>query len=85
MSLGWKAACGLPVPAYSPRGLGRLPCCDRASTKRAAPRGQGALVMRGHLGRAPCCCAMGLAWSARVCETRSSLCAETVMRNFVRA
>lgn len=26
-----------------------------------------------------------LAWSARVCETRSSLCAETVVRNFVRA
>lgn len=66
-------------------GPGVLVACLVATARVQREQRPGVSVLRGHLGCAPCLLCHGLAWSARVFETRSSLCAETAVRNFVRA
>jgi hypothetical protein len=55
MSLGWKAACGLPVPAYWP---GVLVACLVATARVQRERRPGAKTCAAILVDHPACCAM---------------------------
>lgn len=69
MSLGWRAGLWLARTCILRRGLGRLPCCDCASTKRAAPRG------------ARCCAAILVAHPVCLCCAMASHGAHASLRH----